>query len=279
MARARSPEYPAISLKEAIDRVKMIYDKDYQNRLPRKVIAEHMGYKGLSGASLPILSALMKYGLLEGRGDETRVSDLAVKILAHAPGSPERMEALWQASSFPELFADLDKRFPDGKASDQAIRSYLLTSKFIPGAADAVVRAYRDTKQFVTGEAVQYIEDSDQEPSMLTATSRDVNMGQQGHSLLDRPSSSIKPPTAKSPMLQEVFNLDEGPVTLAFPSTLSPESYEDLKDQLELFLRRAQRRAQLSNLGPMPDRLRNREGRRTVADDLANSPKDEEAAN
>jgi hypothetical protein len=44
-------------------------------------------------------------------------------------------------------------------------------------------------------------------------------------------------------MLQEVFNLDEGPVTLTFPSSLSHESYEELKDQLELFLRRAQRRA------------------------------------
>jgi hypothetical protein len=46
-------------------------------------------------------------------------------------------------------------------------------------------------------------------------------------------------------MLQEVFNLDEGPVTLSFPSALSQESYEELKDQLELFLRRAQRRAAL----------------------------------
>jgi hypothetical protein len=44
-------------------------------------------------------------------------------------------------------------------------------------------------------------------------------------------------------MLQEVFNLDEGPVTLAFPSALSEESNEELKAQLELFLRRQQRRA------------------------------------
>lgn len=43
-------------------------------------------------------------------------------------------------------------------------------------------------------------------------------------------------------LLQEVFNLDEGPVTLAFPSELSEESHEELKAQLELFLRRAQRR-------------------------------------
>jgi hypothetical protein len=44
-------------------------------------------------------------------------------------------------------------------------------------------------------------------------------------------------------MLQEVFNLDEGPVILSFPEHLSSESYEDLKDHLDLFLRKAKRQA------------------------------------
>jgi hypothetical protein len=45
-------------------------------------------------------------------------------------------------------------------------------------------------------------------------------------------------------MLQEVFNLDQGPVTLTFPSNLTQDSYEELEAALQLFLRRAQRRAQ-----------------------------------
>jgi hypothetical protein len=40
-----------------------------------------------------------------------------------------------------------------------------------------------------------------------------------------------------------VFNLNEGPVTLTVPATLSEASYADLADQFELFLRRAKRRA------------------------------------
>jgi hypothetical protein len=44
-------------------------------------------------------------------------------------------------------------------------------------------------------------------------------------------------------VLQEVFNLDEGPVTLTFPASLSAESYADLKDHLDLFLRKAKRQA------------------------------------
>lgn len=243
MAKARSPEYPSISLKEAIDRVKMVYDKDYQNRVPRKVVAEHMGYKGLSGASLPILSALMKYGLLEGRGDETRVSDLAVKLLAHEPGTPDRIEAVWQASKMPELFAEIDKRFPDGKASDSAIRSYLLTSKFIPGAADAAIRAYRDTKQLVAVEAEGYTEADEPPEHAMNATASRARPSEespsQAGSMLDLPPSAIRRPA----IVQERFDLDEGPVTFSVPSVLSPESYKDLADRIEIFLRGLKRRS------------------------------------
>ena len=45
-------------------------------------------------------------------------------------------------------------------------------------------------------------------------------------------------------MLQEVFNLDEGPVTLTFPAGLSTASFHDLKDYLELFLRKAKRQTE-----------------------------------
>jgi hypothetical protein len=45
-------------------------------------------------------------------------------------------------------------------------------------------------------------------------------------------------------MLQEVFNLDEGAVTLTFPASMSPASYQDLEDHLKIFMRKAKRRAQ-----------------------------------
>ncbi len=245
MAKARSPEYPAISLKEAIDRVKLVYDKDYQNRLPKKVIAAHLGYKSLSGASLPILYALAKYGLLEGRGDETRVSDLAVSIIAHPPGAAERVEALKRAAVLPELFAELDGRFPEG-ASEQALRSYLLTNKFIPSAADAAIRAYLETKSLVNQEMAGY-------PTGAAAHGFAGVLSAEA-SRLDATPSAIQYPRAKGLMLQEVFHLDEGPVTLSFPGDLSPDSYEELKASLELFLRRAQRRAAMRARFDNPER-------------------------
>lgn len=70
-----------------------------------------------------------------------------------------------------------------------------------------------------------------------------TEMRQEARELLDRPASSILPPKAKGSLLQEVFNLDEGPVTLTFPSQLSAASYGDLEAHLNIFLRKAKRRA------------------------------------
>lgn len=156
MAKTRSPQYPAIGLKEAIEKVSAVYKKDYQGPTQRDVIASHMGYNSLNGKSLGVLSAVGKYGLLEGRGSDYRVADLAVRILAHQPGDPERAAAIQEAASLPDLFQELDKRFANGKASDQAIRSYLMMQKFIPAAADAAIRSYRETKQLVEEEGGGY---------------------------------------------------------------------------------------------------------------------------
>ncbi len=66
-----------------------------------------------------------------------------------------------------------------------------------------------------------------------------THLSAEANRLLDQTSTSVKRPA----MLQEVFNLDEGPVTLTFPSALSAASYEDLEDHLQIFLRKAKRRA------------------------------------
>jgi hypothetical protein len=44
-------------------------------------------------------------------------------------------------------------------------------------------------------------------------------------------------------MMEEVFHVDEGPVTLSAPSVLSPESYQDLADRIQIFLRGLKRRS------------------------------------
>jgi hypothetical protein len=57
------------------------------------------------------------------------------------------------------------------------------------------------------------------------------------------PKTPEPTPGIRARVLQEVFNLDEGPVTLTFPAALSADSYQDLEDHLKIFMRKAKRRA------------------------------------
>jgi hypothetical protein len=81
---------------------------------------------------------------------------------------------------------------------------------------------------------------SDKMPSPAENKGKD-GMSQQLHSPAGQGFATPQPP--KSGMLQEVFTLQEGAVTLTFPEALSVASYDDLKDYFDLFLRKAKRRA------------------------------------
>ena len=235
MAKARSPAYPIIGLKEAIEKVAAVYRHDYQNQIPKDVMARHMGYQGLNGKSLGVLSALSKFGLIEGRGDNSRVSDLGVRIIAHEPGSVDRATAIREAAQSPDLFAELDARYPDGKGSDSAIRSYLLVQKFIPQAADAALRSYRETKTLVDAESGSYSA-SDEEPETAP-------MEPQAPSYIGRTPPNAPPPELHAGTRRAVFDLSEGEVVITFPEELSPESVSDLQDYLEVFMKKARREA------------------------------------
>jgi hypothetical protein len=156
MAKARSPGYPGVGLPTAIEKIAMVYRADAQNSIPREVVAKHAGYSGINGNSLFMLSALAKYGLLEGRGDNTAVSDLAVQILAHAEGSEERRAAISEAAFKPKLFAEIRDHFKSGQPSENALRAFLLTRKFLPQRVDLAIRAYRDTMDLVDRQGAGY---------------------------------------------------------------------------------------------------------------------------
>ncbi|ESY84713.1 MULTISPECIES: hypothetical protein [unclassified Mesorhizobium] len=145
MARVRSPNYPALSLPAALDRVRTLQGLEGKNAVPREVIAKHLGFGGLNGASATVLSALAKYGLLEAVGDgEAKVSELALTILfPHDPN--EKQEAIEKAAFRPVLFAKLREKWPDRAPTEESLRSYLVREGFSSSAAEQVIQFYRET--------------------------------------------------------------------------------------------------------------------------------------
>jgi hypothetical protein len=156
VAKTRSPNYPSSSLADAIAKVRVIYQKDYKNKMARSVVAKHLGYNSINGASLTAISNLIKYGLLEGRGEDLQVTGEAVTILVEPEPSKERREALRRAALKPALFAQLHKHFGDSLPSVENLSAYLQRNGFNPTAASAATRAYRDTFNLVTSEEALY---------------------------------------------------------------------------------------------------------------------------
>lgn len=153
-SKVRSPNYPTIGLRDAVARARKIYDQEQRHPADRSTLAKALGYGGINGASVTLISTLVKYGLLEpaGERDHMRVSPIAMDILLHDRGDAERVQAVRRAAFRPPLFAELRDRYPGGMPSEQNLRNYLTKRGFSQRAGDAAVRAYRDTMSFLNEE-------------------------------------------------------------------------------------------------------------------------------
>lgn len=147
MSKHRSPNYPAIGLRDSVEAVRTIYDKEKKTNVSGAVIAGNLGYSSLSGNARTKISALKKFGLLDG--DERkgmRVSDLAVRIL-YPSGARDQAVSLQEAALNPDLFQMLYTEFRDG--SDEAIRHHLINKlDFAPQGANQLIAAFRDTYSY-----------------------------------------------------------------------------------------------------------------------------------
>jgi hypothetical protein len=239
MAKVRSPNYPLMSLGPALEAIRPAYKKENRNKMSRSVLAKHMGYNSLNGRALGKIGAVRAYGLIEGSGEELRITDDAVKALMAPADSQERLDALGLLANRPALFQELRKDFPNTMPSLHNLQYALVKRQFTEDAAEKAAKSYLATMNLAGGIQDDYNPpDEEEEPEMTQA-----QLSPQAKRLLDLPASSLKQPAVVHPgMLQEVFNLEEGPVTLIFPAALSSDSYQDLEDRLEIVLRGLKRR-------------------------------------
>jgi hypothetical protein len=147
MAKLRSPNYPNRDLKASLEMAKEVYSKDGRNKISRIVLAAHLGHESLTGPALGKIGALRAYGIIEGNGDELRISDAAVAALMAPAGSTARTEAIRRLAMNPALFQDIRKDFP-GKVSIESLTYWLIQNGFQQKAAPIAARTYFDTIEF-----------------------------------------------------------------------------------------------------------------------------------
>jgi hypothetical protein len=183
--RLRSPNYPALSLKEALEKIASVYRALHNHGAPREVIAKAIGYTGLNGASATAISALNKYGLLERNGDEHRVSDRARRILTPL-SDEEKAQAIREAAFAPELFAELAEKFPGRAPNEDLLKNYISRKGFAPGALSMVIQAYLETSEMVSSLGSAYDSNS---PNQEEGSMPELNHHQ---------SAPVRPPASPS---------------------------------------------------------------------------------
>jgi hypothetical protein len=220
MAKVRSPNYPSLPLNEAIQAMAPVFRKDGRNKMSREVLAKNLGYSSLNGRALGKIGAVRAYGLIEGSGDDLKVSEDAITLLEAPESSPERAAAIRRCAMRSPLFSDLSSEF-ETVPSDDNLRYALIQRGFTSEGADKAASVYRETMSLIS----------------QPAQSSDSPEGKK-----DEDSGTSKPPLEqKTGMRQAIFPLDAGDATIQWPEGLTEENYKDLEDWIEIVMRKIKR--------------------------------------
>jgi len=287
--RQRSPNYPAISLREAVERASKLYAADGRAGSLLGSAVQHFGFNRPHGTAMALVSAMRKYGLIEVANNRVTLTKRAIDILVFPDDDPRKINAIQAAALSPEIYQDLYNHYlmRGQLPSEQSLKAELEAEmKFNPRAVADFVRDFKATLTYAgllaedgvtlrsggdgtppspsrkipnigdyvdweSGGVLQF-----PEPKRVRAFSEDgqfafvegSNTGLTIGELIvrERPldnTSSINAPSKTSTMREDVFSLTEGQVKIQWPTPLSQESLQDLKDWLRILERKISRSA------------------------------------
>jgi hypothetical protein len=227
----RSPGYPLFDLGRAIEKTKVIYDKERRSATSSDVIASHIGYSAAKGLGGRAVSALRQYGLIEETAGKYRISELGYTLVHFDHDSDEWLDSVADAARRPTLFRELAEAYPDGLPSDATLRGDLLKRGFNPSAIPEVITVFRDSMSLAEQGNIVHNETREMPmqvaqltPAQPAKTQSGLPLGTQG--------------TPAQPPRQDIFSLAEGQATIQWPATLSPESFQDLSDWIDIVKRK-----------------------------------------
>lgn len=151
--KVRSPSFPFISLPEAVQRARLLYEAERRNPVLAEVAVAHWGYAPKSSGGRQTIAALKAFELMEDVNGRLRLTDVGQHLVVREPGSPEHNVLLRQVALSPPLFRKLWDRYGPGLPPIQSLRSYLvLELKLNENAVDDLVRSYRETVAVISAE-------------------------------------------------------------------------------------------------------------------------------
>ena len=286
--RTRSPNYPAIGLREAVERAGKLYAADGRAGSLLESAVKYFGFNRPHGTAMALVSALRKYGLIEVANNRVTLTKRAIDILVFPDGDVRKTDAIRAAALAPEIYQDLYNHYSmRGRlSSEQSLKAELEAEmKFNPRAIGDFVRDFKDTLTYaglleddgvtlraIAGDSAatqeqahekyvpkvgDYVQWEPQGVSQFREPKRIRFLSVDGRfALLDGSETGVPveeltlqpkpeaPPNLLSKnttMREDVFSLAEGQVKIQWPTPLSSESIQDLKDWLKIVERKIAR--------------------------------------
>lgn len=237
-AKHRSPNYPVIGLRKAVERATELNAQFHRHLVPIGVAHEHWGYKANSGVGNQVVSALRAFGLIDVQGEgekrQIRLSDAGFKIVEN---HKDRADLLKSAAMGPTLYAEIWKAYgQDGLPPDDVLRHYLKFDRnFNPDAIETVIGQFRDSIAFsnlsasdTIGEAGQSDDDSTEDEVMVVDVAPEKEaVGKQKHRHVERGDDWAGP--------KMVLDLPRGNrIEIRLLSKVSPEEFKKIQKIYDL---------------------------------------------
>lgn len=226
--RNRSPNYPGVPLSDAVRRAVKLYEKTSGQEVNSEIAAKACGFKGLSGPSRQLLSAMSKYGLVaskQGKVSTTsRTRVLKYKGAESREGKAELQSAILEAPLFSDLW---EKR----RAPDEQLVFDLVELGFSDAGAKRAVKCFRESIEFAE------LDDDDSHAAPL----EDAGVLEGTGTSLKHESPTVR--SAPSPG-QNTFSWPlsaDLTVTVSFSNQPSPGDVDALCDYLEVMKRQLAR--------------------------------------
>jgi len=238
-ARERSPNYPAIGLRKAMDLIKTFWEHDKRQSVMVARATANMGISPKSSSGPLTISALIKYGLLEteGTGDirKVKLSEPAINLLN--PSFPDREELLKQVALAPAIHAKLWEKFGSDGASDGAIHDFLVFElHFTEQAGKALIEEYFDTIGFaklIAGDSVKATEEDESKSERVEKSPTGVQKQPPAHPVTPSGKQTPTGPQMTAALRYLPIPLDIGDAPI--PVGMSEDDFQLLLDTLNLW--------------------------------------------
>ncbi|MCX5633666.1 MAG: hypothetical protein NTW93_08350 [Phycisphaerae bacterium] len=154
--KGRSPRYPSISLRDAVEKARALYKKEGRALVPRQVAVKAWDYKALHGKSMTMLASVAQYGLLRNQSGSVGISEDAFVIIEAPPDSPAKNEALERCLRTPNIFDEILQKHPESLPSDDTLKWDLKQNGFSEQSASTTIWCLRDTIAFIKEQVKDY---------------------------------------------------------------------------------------------------------------------------